>query len=441
MKASILATLAILGIAALLGQRHHERLAAARQENSRLTAEARTLGLNPAALASAKDPAANRPRPSRTHAADREAKARDFAKRLATLMLDMKQRSLEGRPHDEEFQTSLFETLDELLHLDKSQIQVLIAEMRANPALDDEMRSNIIGFAIMTLANDHPAAALALLSESAGLFPEDGGVHVISTAISRWAQTDPAAALQWLRDHEAAHPDADHHRARRGLIEGTARRDPAQAFQLIGTLGVVEGASMASVIAETANTPEERNAVLQAARDHAAALPQDEASNALIAATLGSLGYKAVGDGFEAATRWIETAGLDDKDTQAFVSDINTHLTGPETGRWIEWLGDRLPPEEASEKVGSMVSQWARTDYRAAGEWLLKAPDGPSKNAAIKSYATTVAPHNPDSATQWALTLPAGLERTQTLEHVHRQLLQTDPEAATRFATQHGIEP
>jgi hypothetical protein len=155
-------------------------------------------------------------------------------------------------------------------------------------------------------------------------------------------------------------------------------------------------------------------------------------------AILRTLGRKAIGEGFSSASRWIESAALSPKEAQTMVEQL--HNQDPkDTGKWVEWMADRLPPAGVKEKVGGLVRQWTQNDYRAAGEWLVETPPGDAKNAAVKAYAETVAPYDSQSATQWAITLPPGPDRTEVLRSIHRELAKTEPAAAEAFATRHGI--
>ena len=61
-------------------------------------------------------------------------------------------------------------------------------------------------------------------------------------------------------------------------------------------------------------------------------------------------------------------------------------------------------------------------------------------SAAVRAYAKTVAPYEPQTAANWALTLPAGDERTGLLKTIHGHWKSQDEAAAARFAEQHGLE-
>lgn len=173
-------------------------------------------------------------------------------------------------------------------------------------------------------------------------------------------------------------------------------------------------------------TPAERTAILSALRDHLAAETGEEAGY-LRRSTLETLAANAMKDGFESATAWIDGAGLGDADAETMANGIKHWRTGPDTGKWIEWMGGKLPAEILNAKVIGMMNQWTSSDYKATGQWLNEASEGPAKVAAVRSYAHTLAPYDPAAAEQWAKTLPPGKEREELLEAIGKL---GQPEAA-----------
>ncbi len=416
MKLSLLATALILAAAAFLGWQDRGKLAAARESHGRLMAEARALGLSTDGLV--QDGKAVLPAKTARATCDGAAAIdpKEFAGRLAAFALKMEATEKSGTPPDEDFQQEVFGLLDDMLRLDPAQLKVLIGELRANGELSAEMRRNIVGFAISMLANDHPAAALAIFTESSDLLGKDNG-HVLGQAISKWAGQDPAAALDWVRKNSASHPDLVTEQTKRDLIGGTAKRDPRLAFKLVDELGLEDAVSAGRSIAGSADTPAERNMILSALRDHLAAQSGDGTS-LLAAPTLLGLAEGAMKDGFESATEWIDGAGLDTAEMLVVAGSIEPWRTGADTGNWIEWMSSKLPAGEWESKAGRMMDHWTRSDYKAAGLWLSQAEDGPAKQAAVKSYARTVAPYDADAAARWAATLPPGSEREELLEAI-----------------------
>lgn len=419
MKYSLLSAALILAVAAFFGWQDHRKLAAVRESHGRLFEEARALGLSTDGLV--KDGKAVLPSKTGREAGDSISGGidpKDFAVRLAAFALKMEAAQKSGTQPDASFQQEMFALLDDMLRLDPSQLKVLIGELRANTDLTGEMRRNIVGFAIGMLANEHPASALAIFTESSDLFSDkDDGEDVVGEALSKWAAKDPAAALEWVRQNSAAHPDLVTEETKRELIGGAAKQDPRLAFKLIGELGLENAGSAGQEIARSAATPAERDAILSALRDHLAAGDEDLADE-LRSPTLQALAEGAMNDGFEGATSWIDGAGLDEKEITTMTQCIEHWRTRDDTGKWIEWMAGKLPAGDWESKAGGLMDQWTRNDYKAAGLWLDGAAEGPAKQAAVKSYAQAVAPYDPEVAGQWARTLPAGREREELLKAI-----------------------
>lgn len=436
MKISTALAVLILALAAGLGWRGHHQLASIRESHAKLIAEAATLGISP-------DPANPTERVLVTKHAEREDKqaaAKLAAAQFIAFAKKMETLKKTGERPDEAMQKRIMEIMDLMMSLDASQLKTLIAEVRAAGDLKDDTRQELIAFSIMTMANDHPQAALALFTESSDLFKDGGmGNHVVSMALGRWAKDDPLGALDWVRKNGEKFPDLVTEDTKRAFISGVAAQDPKLALQLVGELKLKEATHAFSSIAATAKTPEQRSATLAALREHAATLTNPEERETLAEAAVKTLGFSVAKDGFQAGSQWISNAGFTPKEFDDISGSLTDFVNPAETGQWIEWLGEKLPAEKAEYRIGGMVQNWTRNDYRAAGTWLANAPDGPTKQAAVRSYAETVAPYDPETAAQWALTLPAGEKRAQTLLRIHQQWPKDDSAGAEAFAKEHGI--
>ena len=313
--------------------------------------------------------------------------------------------------------------------------------MRATTDLKDETRQGLIGFSLMTLAADHPQAALALFAESSDLLKGGMGPQVISTSLSRWAKDDPRAALDWVRTNGANYPEAVTDDAKRGLLSGAAAQDPKRAFQLISELGFKDSQNAIPSIVSCAKTPEARTAMLAALRDHLATLSDEHARTNASRLGISMLAQAATQEGFQATSQWLATAHFSPAELATFADSFNIPAAqSADTGQWVEWLGATLPPDTAGSKINNLVRNWTRSDYQAAGQWLAAAPAGPAKNSAVRAYAETIAGYEPEVAAQWALTLPAGQDRETTLRQIYHNWPKGDPAAAAAFARQHAIK-
>ncbi len=439
MKISIALSVLILALASGFGWQNQQRLAVVRESHAKLVTEAAQLGIS-LDSSNAADPV----RITKRGRADREADAKLAATEFIAFAKEMEASEKQGSAPDEAMQKRIMDMMDRMMSLDSAQLKILVTELRANKELKDETRQGLIGFSIMTLSNDHPQAALALLTESSDLFSDDGmGKHVISSSLSKWAKDDPLAALEWVKKNSEKFPDLVTDDAKRGIISGAAVSDPKLAFKLIGELGIKEATMPISGIIRAAKTEEDRTVVLGALRGHLATMTDDAARQSVADHAVGALARGVMEEGFEAGTKWLASANLSPAELESFASGLSSADKKDETGQWIEWIGASLPADKSSNNIRNIVRNWTQDDFQAAGKWLTTAPEGPAKNTSIRSYAETVSRYEPETAAQWAMTLPPGKDRDQTLKRIYHNWPTSDAaakEAATAFAKEHGIK-
>ena len=438
MKISIALTLLILAIGGLLGWQDHQRLVVVRTSHDKLVAEAAVAGI----VVDAASPD-DGVRVTKRKREDKEAVARQTAADFIAFARKIEAVEKEGGKPNEEMQQDILDFMDRMMALDASQLKILIAEFRATPDLKDETRRGLIGFSIMTLANDHPQAALTLFTESSDLLDNGMGKHVISSSLAKWAKDDPMAALEWARANGEKHPDLVTDDAKRGIIAGAAANDPKLAFSLIGELGLKNPSDGIRNITDAARTPAERTATLAALLEYVATLPEGNEKNNAEISGISQLAQGAAKEGFEAGTKWFEEAAITPEQLEKIGGSLSHSVKSAETGKWVEWIGGKMPAGKSSDAVRGMVSRWTRDDYQAAGTWLATAPAGPAKETSVRTYAETVAEYEPETAAQWALTLPAGKQREATLKNIYQRWPKNDETsraAADAFARQHGIK-
>ncbi|MEK7950902.1 hypothetical protein [Luteolibacter soli] len=417
MKASLFASLVILIAGGLLGWKQHGQLVTVRESHRLVEEEARALGLNPEALLTEGKP----PLPTKSTREDPGAKiaeAKSFAKELIAFGKKMKEQEKSGEPPDEKLQKEIMETLRRFMDLSPTQIKAVIAELKDSQDLDDDMRRGIVGFSIMMLANDQPEAAIAIYTESSDMKGlEEMGPHVIASALGKWSEKDPVAAMEWVKKNAEKYPNLVTEDTKTAILAGAAKQDPKLAIGMADDLGLKEQSRVANGLASSARTSEERNALLQTLRAE-----KDKAD--LTKTTLMSLGGQLTNEGFESSQAWLSSAKLSKEETQSIAQGISSWQAGADTGKWIEWMDGKVPDDTLTQKTDEMVRQWTRNDYKSAGEWIGTLKDGAAKDSAIKSFAKTVAPYEPEAALQWANSLPEGKERDQLLE----QIRNTKPE-------------
>jgi hypothetical protein len=306
------------------------------------------------------------------------------------------------------------------------------------------MRQGVIGFAIMTQATDHPAKAMALFTETQDLLGDSGPArHVISGVLGKWAEQSPLEALAWFRTHAGTYPDLITREAKDALISGTASQDPKLAFQWIGELQPKDPADAARKIGEAARTPEQRDLLLRTLRSMRDSTTGGDAKNLMtntILPALDAMSGNLFNEGFGQASAWLKTAGLEATETEAITAAIGYRNTKGETGKWLDWMAANLTEASRDERIASVMGEWTRGDFRAAAGWLGGAKDGPAKEAAVQSYAKTVAPYDPAAAAQWAETLPNQSKHAPLMREIHAKWKPVDPQAAAAFAARHGLD-
>ena len=437
MKISIALSLLILGLGSVLGWQDHQRHAKVRASRDKLIVEAAQAGITLDSVR--KEDGLRVTKRGRQHE-DKEAEANNTAAEFIRFANEMEALEKKGGPPDKAMQQRAFEFIDQMAALNPAQLKLLIAEVRASKDLTDESRENLISFSIMMLSSDHPQSVLALLTESPGFLKEDGrATQVMASSLDKWAKDDPAAALAWVRANSAKFPDLVNDDAKRGLISGAAATDPKLALKLISELGLKNGDDAIRTIVDAPKNPKERTATLTALREYLATLPEGEKRDEASKSALRLLAQNAVRDGFEAGSKWIDSAGLNSEQLSE-ICDRSLNVKREEGGKWVEWIGTKLTGEKSKNSIRRLIQDWTENDYQAAGKWLAATPAGPTKNISIRSYAETVASYEPESAAQWAMTLPPGKDRDETLENIYQNWPKDDGVAKEAFKKLHRIK-
>ncbi len=423
MKFSIALSILILAAAALFGWQQQGQLVTARETRLQVMAEARALGLAPDALLADR----TAPLPSklgRMDSTDKAAAAAAYAQELIAFAVEMKAaEKTNGAVPDEAMQTRGMETMVRLLDFDADQIKQVIADLKASTEIDDGTRGEIIAFSVLMLASEHPEAALAIFIESSGIPQMDGmGDQVVSAALGKWAERDPVAALDWIRGHSEKHADLVTDTTKSAVIAGAAKQDPKLALRLLDELKLEDDFQVARSLAMAAKSPEDSAVLLAALREGG-----DEHRD-LLHSVLGSMARQMTSESFDEAQQWLATAKLSDTEIARFAESISPWPTNVDTGKWIDWMAVKLPADQRDNRISPMVAHWTRQDHKAAGEWINSSPEGPAKMVAVKSFARTVAPFEPETALQWANTLPAGKEREDLLRELQARSNAPDPD-------------
>jgi hypothetical protein len=425
-KYSLAATAGVLLVGSLLGLARHQELVKLRTEQHDLLLQADQLGVQ---LDSARSlPLSKRSRDSA------DLKTRSMVTQVLVFAKEMDSRRLQGSLSDLKFQKRVMEMNQRLVALSPPELQKVIAALLGENSLTTETRVNFIGSSILILSDSRPAEAVALYAESGGLLGRlPLGRHVISKALSRWAEQDPLAAQGWMRTHPDGYPGISEHDAQRLILAGTVKKSPALAIALLREMGFQDSSAALRTIVEETDSLEQRSAILAALREQKGVKSVNE--------SLETMARSLKGESFETVQAWLNHSALNSTEKAHFAAGLTYATTQQDTGHWIDWMAQNLPSDQLRENVGNLIGQWTQQDYLAAGKWLTAAAAGPAKNAAIGTYAITVAEYEPQTAVQWGLTLPEGAERQATLQAILRNWPKKDAAAAALFAQEHRLLP
>ena len=411
MKFSLTLSVLILAIGASLSWQDSKRLAVVRENRVKLVAEATKLGISP-------DPS-RRNDSGRISKHERENKEPTAAAVLAEFATFVKELEANGKSLgslDEADEERMKEIMARVRLLHPSQLKMLVTEVNAAADLTPEFSERLFNEAMKVLKNDYSQTALALITETPDLLNNVNRHRdfFISSSLTNWGKKDPMAAFEWVRENAAKFPDLVTDDAKESMISGVATHDPRLALKLVGELGFKDTWPALCEIATAAKTPESRTATLSALRDYLAASPGDLNRQALITRFTGSV----ANEGFAPATQWFAVAGFTPAELETVAGDLYGSIKKEDSAQWIKWVSENLPAGKSEDPIRGIVGRWTESDYQAAGKWLSSTPASPAKNAAIRSYAETVATLDPATATQWAMTLPPGPDRDATLKHI-----------------------
>jgi hypothetical protein len=333
--------------------------------------------------------------------------------------------------------------------LDAAQWKALLAGIHADQVFEEFGDTNEILSSLMMMMeiyfrdSGQPQTILTLAKQFPLLFKDNQkAITGMGTCMALWAKQDSTSAVAWIRENHVIFPGLVNCDDISGkMLSIVATKDPALAFQLIGELGIEVPIHSVSFITMAAESNESRTAILAVLRRYVAAMPPGKERDETLNAGVEGMIKGSMLQNFEVGTEWMNHAGI----TPAQFASVFDQLAEDSSGfdsnkRWAEWLIPRLPPEQVTGKVITMVTSWAKQDYKSAGEWISGQANGVVKNAGIGAYSYEVAAYEPAVAVQWAMTLPAGENREKALQGVYENWLKTDPSGKEAFGKQHGFE-
>lgn len=358
-----------------------------------------------------------------------------FARELIDFALEMKRIEDSGEQPPPETKQRLLAFVARLAECDEADMRIILGEAKANKALDDKNRKNLISGCCMVLSQNNPAASVKLLGEARELFGENKGA-MLTDALTRWATKDPLSAFAWAERPEnvgLVSPSA-----RRGMIVSLAISDPQKAVALALTQGA-ETRNCLSTIAKTAPMASWKSLLEQLGNDQTNEPNTGPSTREIM---LRGIADKLAEGSVETATQWLTTANLSETDRRGFINALSSvRMESKQRVPWLEWIAkNETDPVIVTKYTRNVVSTWTREDFNGTGEWINQQPPGVMREAATQSFAETLAPHEPEAAAVWALNLPATEGRLKLLQRIRDSWKTKDPVASNVFATEHGLQ-
>jgi hypothetical protein len=442
MKISLTLTAIIVVLFVFFGGQVRQRLSGARENHDRILAEATARGLD--AAVDGKEPALS-PRTAAARAENqkaREAKAREAARKLMIFGNDRGPIDSPGLDGDPAKQLDFQEGLAEATELDSAGLKLLVSEIIANGGLTEEMRARLILEVGSNMTQKNPLGAIDLFMDANNRLKLPGNwfSSIIGNSLQSLAANDPKQATEWIQRQAQDHPELVNANLRADVLVGIGQANLGLAFSTLDEFGLTKDpGTLEGLGIVGAKTAEARNSLLAAMRDYAAHTSSDEERELATRNTMAGMGRFMINAGYDSASQWLGSAKLSPDEAAGLASGLDASLAKGDTGKWIDWISGNVPADQLGGKVDELMKSWTESDYRAAGTWLDSAPDGPAKQAAVLSYASTVAATDPAAASQWAQTLPAGDDRTALMKNIYAEWKKQDEAAAAKFAKENGI--
>ena len=428
MKISLLIAAIIVGIASYFGLEQKERIKhlTTGWEELKTTAIEKKIPTDP------KTPFSSQRIRSDSARAAREKAVNDFAAELAAFAQRME--TIRDSDDEAEIQKEVIGYLDKLTNMTPNDVKSFVKALSADTSIKDDTKRELIMMSIMMSSSGNPEAALALISES-GVSPglESQSRHMLPMVLSQYATKDPAGAAAWLAENgnQLGEKEDD---MKKLLITSMAQQDFSSALSMIETLNISDEENVYGLLAAGVKAGSQ-DAFLKSLRNDKLTKEQRQAA-------LGSfVNSPFIKGDFGTATAWLDNPELSKADKESIVKGLHYHVTQKAPDQWLGWIDEQEVKSEATEHATRQIlSGWTQDNFVAAGEWIQTREDGPTKNTAVKTYAETLAPHEPVAAADWAATLPESPERKHLLQTIHSSLKKKDAAAAAALVEKHQLE-
>ncbi len=252
--------------------------------------------------------------------------------------------------------------------------------------------------------------------------------------LASWAESDPEGAWGYYQKHgdEVGGMFGGKGAMLMPLFSTLAAKDQAEAFRKLSQLTDSQERQMAL------------NGMAQAATDEPTRLRLMEEIGKIAdaderkSARTNILGSIAMNDPDQAMALVRQIPGEERKES---VERVGMMLMMSEPAKGAAFMLEMAEPKDLGSTYGSITSQWARMDPKAAGNWLNAQPQGPELDGARAGYSRTVMDRDPSGAMAWAATIEDANQRADSVRTVYEKWKKKDAAAAEAALGGTGLSP
>ena len=322
----------------------------------------------------------------------------------------------------------IFEQLEDYSSDELIELMAEMDELSKSDPPKAGMLGLIKSLLMVIVAEEVPERVLAMVEkDGAGT-----GSELRAAAFAGLARKDPDRARQLLED--ADWPARQIQVAKAVLLGELLKSDLPAALELFredrSDLLTTSGA----VISDVSSDPAVRDSLWVAVRSESDPVVRYELAKGLIAGAF-------IRGGPEEMRKAFAEADFDDVNLKsAIVQEFAGSALPTDPDQTYAWIRESLPAEAVPQALARALGSWARRDFNAAGTWLGEQEDSPARDEATGMFARTVVQINPLAAVTWAASISDKEMRRTALDATISQWSQDDPDAASSWADENGID-
>ena len=260
--------------------------------------------------------------------------------------------------------------------------------------------------------------------------PRFSNEDIRMSAISALARKDPEAARQWFEQAQLEPMNAQ----RAGTIVSLqlVRSNTVAGLNFLKSLPNNHRRMSMGGLSVIMKDPLKRKEIENALGNESDAALKMELGLSLVAGTMKN-------DGIPSARQSLKALKFSKGDHGRIVSELSRLGMEVDPEASISWIFEEASPDTRPKMLARAVRVWAKTNFNAAGKWIGALEASPEKDEAASSFASAIAPLDPESAIHWAQEIKNESLRENAVKQVLNQWKEIDAQAASTWSKEHGM--